>query len=234
MPELEPYRSLDASRLVLHGEGKWDATQHLSEDLAMAYREPLLIQMPSEPSVYPDFSDSQEAVAELAKVWDKKGLLLLHRGDHGPQHPGECTKVFNVYKNVESDRQIGDRRGKNSQEYRVEGPSLYLPSGADLMDLQCDANQQHLSVSITDRRDFYHQIWTSRSKALANTVAPAVDLALLRETAAYQELTTLKRSKYDRRVHGDRLLEAASFGLCHMLCSKASVVTSTSLHFGRC
>ena len=38
--ELEPYKSLDASRLKVVGSGHWDATQFLSPNLCMAYRYP--------------------------------------------------------------------------------------------------------------------------------------------------------------------------------------------------
>ena len=39
-PALEPYRSLDASRLKLSGRGQWDPSPYLSDDLYMAHLEP--------------------------------------------------------------------------------------------------------------------------------------------------------------------------------------------------
>ena len=48
-------------------------------------------------------------------------------------------KVFTCHKNAEVDREIGDRRGQNSLECRVQGPSRDLPSGADIMGLHVDA-----------------------------------------------------------------------------------------------
>ncbi|CAK8990788.1 unnamed protein product [Durusdinium trenchii] len=41
IPELRPYRSLDASRLKLSGRGEFDATEFLDDDLCMAYRQQL-------------------------------------------------------------------------------------------------------------------------------------------------------------------------------------------------
>ena len=48
-PELEPYRDLDPSRLVLAGKGHWDVTDFLSDQLVMAYREPESIKVDRTP-----------------------------------------------------------------------------------------------------------------------------------------------------------------------------------------
>ena len=37
---LHPFRSLDASRLVLTGSGQWDAAKHMDDELYLAYVEP--------------------------------------------------------------------------------------------------------------------------------------------------------------------------------------------------
>ena len=50
-PELEPYKSLNASRLKVVGRGNFDATEFLSPELCMAYRFPdslLLDRQPAE------------------------------------------------------------------------------------------------------------------------------------------------------------------------------------------
>lgn len=121
----------------------------------------------------------------------------MHRGEKGPDVEGECTKVFNVFKNQSCDRQIGDRRGKNSQEYRVQGPSRWLPTGPDLVDIYVNVNCQQLRVSVTDRRDFHHQI--------CNSVGLGIDEGMLEGTAGLFCLRQEKKRRYDRLLHGDRL-----------------------------
>ena len=115
MEELEPYRSLDASRLKLSGSGRWDITPWLPDELVMAYREPasIYIDRVPHPGEYPRMSDSPEELNKLAKVWDARGLLFLHH-EEVPEH--EQVRIFNCYKGPLIDRQIGDRRGRNAME----------------------------------------------------------------------------------------------------------------------
>ena len=55
----------------------------------------------------PDFKYEDRAeYLRLAKVWDDLGLLTLARE---PVEEGFFCRVFNVYKDAERDRQIGDR-----------------------------------------------------------------------------------------------------------------------------
>ena len=68
------------------------------------------------------------------------------------------VRIFNAYKNEECDRQIGDRRGRNAIEAVVKGPSSHLPSGSDLCDLVVDTSCQKLSLAVSDRKDYNHQI----------------------------------------------------------------------------
>ena len=94
----------------------------------------------------------------------------------------------------------------NSLECKVPGPSGRLPSGVDVADLYVNPVCQTLAVSITDRRDFYHQIGVTRAKSIANTVGPPVPSALVAETKALGTfLMESKRSKYKREVQGDGL-----------------------------
>ena len=60
------------------------------------------------PDVRPD--DPHE-VSRLAKVWDARGLLRLVPSELAPADYRLFTRVFNNYKPVDADRQIGDRRG---------------------------------------------------------------------------------------------------------------------------
>lgn len=138
IPQLQPYRDLDASRLKITGCGHFDATDYLDDDLCMAYRVPdlLLTGYQPHPGEFPLVRDDPCEVEALARVWDANGLCFLHDRQLPEQ---SLTKVFNNLKDVNNDRQIGNRRGRNFQEGRVSGPSRWLPSGSDLLDL-------HLSV----------------------------------------------------------------------------------------
>ena len=200
-PELEPYRSLNASRLKIVGTGSFDATEFLSPELAMAYRCPdtLLFAKVPQQWEYPQRMDDPSEVTALAKVWDARGLLAIHDVDIQSARPFEMVKVFNCLKNAEVDRQIGDRRGRNSVEQVLHGPSRNLPTGPDLLDLFVDAKTQTLSICCTDRRDFYHQFAVSDNRMKSNTVGPR----------AYKDFC-LGRSKKapPRSIRGDQLGES--------------------------
>ena len=204
-PELEPYRSLDADRLKVTGTGSWDLVDFLDDFLIMACKEPdsLLVPDPREPKPgeVPVLSDSQEEVARLAAVWDKQGLLHVHE-----------IKIFNCYKNVNCDRQIGDRRGRNLQEAAVCGPSTQLPSGCDFLDLFVCPKTQRLSLHCSDRKDYYHQLRVSTSGTISNTVGPEVDVSLVSKTIAYAEFLQRKKVRYNRLQHGDLLGQSCPLG----------------------
>ena len=202
-PELSPYRDLDPSRLVLFGSGKWDPSPFLDEELLMAFREPksILVDIPVGPR--PNIRDSPSCVASLAHKWDSLGLLRLH---DRPMVEEDLVRIFNVPKNSEQDRQIGDRRGRNSQEAKVRGPSSLLPSGVDISDVCVDPKRHSVFVSITDRKDYYHQLAITPSKAFCNTVGPPVRQDDVSGTLAFALWSASAKSRrYVREVHGDRL-----------------------------
>lgn len=222
MPELQPYRDLNPDRLTLFGTGKFDATSFLSDPLIMPYRDPTILEFPNAAGVQVPIRDSPETVAKLASVWDKQGLLLLHRE---AVDPNRYVRIFNAYKSVEVDRQIGDRRSANSYEARISefGPSCCLPSGSDFSELALNPRTQSLSIYITDRKDFYHQFWVSRRKALANTVGPGVPCSLVEQCESYPlfMMSYAKKKKYNREKHGDMLHGPASaeplpLSTCHI------------------
>ena len=110
------------------------------------------------------------------------------------------------YKSSQADRQIGDRRGRNGLEARVLGPSSCLPAGSDLQDVCIDPRTQCAFVSITDRKDFYHQLSITPSKSHSNSVGPPVSVSEIKETSAYALcLAQSKKSRYARHKHGDHL-----------------------------
>lgn len=137
-------------------------------------------------------------------LWDVNGLLCLH---DAPRPASSMVKVFNSCKSELQDRQIGDRRAMNSLELKVCGPSRFLPSGNELMDLFIDIKSQKLVIAASDRKDFYRQIWTTGSRTLTNTVGPAVPVELVQHTEAYAEYLrkTGSRKRASRLQHGDQL-----------------------------
>ena len=205
MPELQPYRDLNPSRLALAGCGLFDATDHLSDPLVMPYREPEVLSFPNAQPVRVPVRDSCDTLASLGKLWDKQGLLYIHRENIDPS---KYVRIFNAYKSIDLDRQIGDRRSANALEARISdfGPSSCLPAASDFSELSLNPRKQTLAISITDRRDFYHQFWASRKKALVNTLGPPVEIEALRETTGFS-LFALENSKkkYRRERHGDML-----------------------------
>ena len=95
-------------------------------------------------------------------------MLFLSFEEKGDR---ELTRVFASYKNEEADRQIGDRRGANSLEGKLHGPSRFLPPGHLLINLTIPRGKVAVGA-VTDRSDFYHQAAISASRAETNTVGP--------------------------------------------------------------
>ena len=205
MPELEPYRDLCPERITLFGSGHWDATQWLDDQLVMGYREPdslLLFRTPGHQE-YPALRDSYDAILDLAKLWDRHHLLYLH---DVPVPHFQKVRIFCAYKNETTDRQIGDRRGRNAVEKKLFGPSSQLPQGDDLSAICLDVKTQTLRIGVSDRRDFYHQFWASKSRCISNTIFPMIKAEDLKETQAYEEyLLSFSKKRYTRGLHGDRL-----------------------------
>ena len=79
MPELEPYRSLDADRLLLTGRGHWDPTDMLEDSLVMPYREPnsLLCGYLPMPGEIPRCLDPIDEVVKLAHKWDEHSFIVV-------------------------------------------------------------------------------------------------------------------------------------------------------------
>ncbi len=150
-------------------------------------------------AVRPSIRDSASVVAMLAKEWDDNNLLCVH---DEPVEPKSLVKVFNCFKNASQDRQIGDRRGRNSVECRVLGPSKLLPSGADIGDIQVDPSTEKLVLSVTDRCDFYHQLAVTKSRAVTNTLGPGIPVSMLEGT---QGLSTFLLSQARRRRHREAI-----------------------------
>ena len=83
--------------------------------------------------------------------------------------------------------------------------SSTLPAGADLCEIYCSPKSHRLRVSITDRKDFYHQISISKEKSWRNTLAPSVPISSVESTAAYAKFCVNKGRRYNRLLQGDKL-----------------------------
>ena len=212
-PEINPFSDLNADRLRLFGRGHWDVTNYVSDDLKMAYRDPDSLLADLALGSHPKIRDSVDEVAKLAHLWDDNDVLYIH---NKPCPSGSLVKIFNSYKNSEQDRQIGDRRGRNSLECRVPGPSKDLPAGSDLMELHVPLPDCKAVVAISDRRDYYHQIWVTRKRAASNAVGPGIPLSMVEDTKAYSvfALELAKgRKKAPRHLAGDGLHEVGDLDL---------------------
>ena len=211
--ELVPYRSLDPSRLKISGTGEWDASKYLSDLLYLPLMEPMLITYDIEApdSETPDFSKlTSTLVKELCRVWDCRGLLRIFPKAAGPLSCRGCTKVFNNYKGPLVDRQIGDRRAVNYAEGTILGPSKWLPQGTMLLQVAPRRYEEILRGAVADRKDFYHQVKISDSKALKNAVFPFFVAKDFEETRAYAEFVEkygmkTKRKRRPREEVGDFL-----------------------------
>ena len=76
---IKGFLSCSHTAIWIHPE--WDISDYLTEDLLMAYKEPLILRLDRtrQPWEYPRLRDNQQTVFELAELWDKNGPLLLPR-----------------------------------------------------------------------------------------------------------------------------------------------------------
>eukprot|EP00435_Cladocopium_sp_Y103_P061652 s470_g23.t1 len=207
-PELRPFRSLDAGRLKISGRGEWPIEDYLEGPFWLPFVEPAVLLHGADVSRFPvpNFKyESREEYQKLAKVWDDLGVLQLARC---PIEDGHFCKVFNVYKSSEHDRQIGDRRIPNSKECRLPGPSRNLPPGPLLLGLSAKRGREKIRGSLTDRKDFYHQIQVNQERAKTNMVPFSY---AEEEFSGFRALEVLRESeaavpaKKSRINDGDRL-----------------------------
>lgn len=207
-PELQPFRSLCVDRLKISGRGEWPLSEYLESELWLPFNEPAFLRKEPGPDVVgPDFSrEVRSEYWKLAMKWQELGLLRLHEP---PEDSERFCRVFNTYKDSANDRQIGDRRRVNGSELPVTGPSRRLPNGPLLLNMMVRRGSHGLRCSITDRRDFYHQIQVSSERSRTNMTPfgfPASEFSGGRALEIYQEeLFARKKAAKDRSVAGDRL-----------------------------
>ena len=206
-PELIPYKSLDASRLKIIGEGQWRMADYLDGPLWLPFQEPsfLLHGQPVSHECMPNFKAEEPLEClKLAKVWDSRGLLFLCPQ---PLVPGHFSRVFNAFKDRDRDRQIGDRRLPNMHEYHIDGPSKNLPQGSQLTCLRIPRFTHNLRGSMTDRRDFYHQAKVTPERSQSNMLPfafPRLDFQGTRALDSFLADRTCPATS-QREIVGDRL-----------------------------
>lgn len=223
-PELQPFRSLDASRLKISGTGSWPIEDYLEGPLWLPFVEPAVLRHGVDVShlPVPNFHfERRDEYLKLAEVWDGLGVLHLARV---PLEEGHFCRVFNVYKSAEFDRQIGDRRIPNSHEYRIPGPSKHLPPGPLLLGLSVRRGLEKILGSLTDRKDFYHQVKVSEKRACSNMVPFSFSGDELSHLVAYQKLLEFEAEipkKKSRVDDGDRL--GGAWSRPSLLCGPADM-----------
>ena len=214
-PELEPYKSLDVSRLRLVGQGEWPMEKYLDGVLWLPFQEPRFLAHPLEidEENIPNFAaESREENLKLVKLWDARGLAKCFSSPLWPEH---FSRVFNAHKNERFDRQIGDRRLPNLRERHLDGPSKFLPPGPLLCQMWLPRYTHTLVGSITDRRDFYHQAAVSSSRCRSNLLPFKFSASELTGVKAFEEFKKVSggRKSKQREIIGDDLGPPADDGL---------------------
>ena len=205
--ELCPYRSLDASRLKITGEAKWDPQPYLSDSLWLAFVEPASLIWTRELPLqdFPDLTkESYESTLSLAKIWDARGLLHLRAVHKSYDWTDGAMRFFNNYKNAECDRMIGDRRLRNWFEAKIPSVSRGLPTASLMSVLEVGPRRQCLRICAADRRDFYHQFKVSEQRAATNGLWPLLSVSDLEGTQALAAWQQHKHGPYVRTKHGDQ------------------------------
>ena len=155
--------------------------------------------------------ESWQETAALARLWDGLGLLHLEPALLPAADSFLLARAFNCYKGPDKDRQVIDRRGRNWAEARLCGPSLFIPVGPMLGMLELDPSRQTLLCSTTDRKDFYHQIAASCSKAASNALGPALPRSVVESTSAFAAMMAEAegRACLSREQRGDFLKDSS-------------------------
>ena len=210
-PELQPYRQLDPSRLVLHGHAQWDPSPYLPDSLWMAYHEPRVLEIAPTEDIddVPDLDrESALDTLRLAKIWDVNGLPYLRSEPVKPRFRYQCMRIFNAYKDLNVDRQIADKRGRNLAEGRIFGDSAGLPVGPSLQVLEVDPKFETLRICASDRKDFYHQMKVSAARASTNVLWPPLRTKDLSGTSAFDDLKKLFEKKPKVAREAEAILSA--------------------------
>lgn len=191
-PRLSPYSSLQADPLKISGRGDCDAARYITDELWMPFVEPQVLELESAVTErgLPNLeAEDPVEVLKLLRKWNHFGLLELHSAK--VVHPGQegKVKIFNAFKSLSQDRQIGERRWRNAFEGRIPGPSKPLPTGAQICSLLLKPDHG-VRISVTDRSDFYHQMSCSFERSRSNLVWPPMKLGDFKNTGAHERFLT--------------------------------------------
>ena len=88
---------------------------------------------------------------------------------------------------------------------RVAGPSKILPMGSDLCEFDFNPSTHRLTLSVTDRKDFYHQFRVPHVRAVSNTLGPALPRSLLVDLNAHADWIERRSKVFSRLEDGDGL-----------------------------
>ena len=172
-PSLTAPSLLSVSFFMGRGSGIWPGT------LSLTFAWPL------EPEASFAAEDKGELL-RLCRIWDFGAPFSRPRA---ASRQGPHSRFRRVQIPTRKQRQIGDRRGQNSWEARLCGPSRFLPTGALLARLHVPKGFC-LSGCVTDRRDFYTQARVSFERSRTNAVGPCFQLSDFRSLSAHLDFCT--------------------------------------------
>ena len=173
--------------------------------------EPRLLEVTGELSDLPlsRFGADRGEAVKFVNLIDKAGRLHLAR-------PGEALaedrmNVIAVYKSVEVDRIVWDRRRRNVKEAHLKGAACDLPGGYELSEIEVPPGLK-AHVFADDIADMYPTFVASRERAITNAMAielPAKDCV---------HMVAHKRfAKEAKRLEGARHhREALGFDACNV------------------
>ena len=96
---------------------------------------------------------------------------------------------------------------------RLHGPSKSLPAGPDVFEFFL-APAERIHVSVSDRKDFYHQFRSTYARAISNTLGPGIPAEMLSDTNAFPTMILRKaKNKSDRHFVGDGLFSSYRYPL---------------------
>ena len=153
-------------------------------------------------------ADRGEAV-QFAHLIDKVGRLHLARPDEALAE--DRMNVVTVYKSVEVDRTVWDRRRRNVKEFHLKGAACDLPGGYELCIVEVPPGLK-AHVFADDIADMHPAFVASRERAITNAMTielPAKDCVHM---VAYNRF-----AKEAKRLEGVRHhREALGFDACNV------------------
>ncbi|CAE7348123.1 unnamed protein product, partial [Symbiodinium microadriaticum] len=187
LPQLQPYRSLDVSRLRLHGTGSWQLESFLDGPLWLPFLDPCVLRHGCTLAELdlPDLQAESRATLHsfgMSMAFWICGPLCLRRRLFRDRAASSTATSRPV------DRQIGDRRPANRSEYHLGGPSAFLPQGHLLTAFPLQRYREKLCGFASDRKDFYHQVRASAERSDANRLPFAYPASCFVGTAALEHL----------------------------------------------